>query len=148
MLLIINDLFYLLIKNYKYNKIIFLIEIIAVLSGIISIILSQKANSNTYIVGILSTSIYIYLTFIYSLYGDMLVNIYYNIMNFYGFYIWKIKKINKKDIDITFSTKFDYYINIVIFIFSIFFITIFVFILNIKIDYINMINIVNTGFFL
>lgn len=96
--------------NYCDTSIFFfiLLELIAVITGIISIIFSFKTRILTYPIGLISTSIYIYLSFIVQLYGDMILNIIYTFIGFYGWYIWNNKK-NK--IKITHSNKKDYLIS-------------------------------------
>lgn len=88
-----------------------ILEIIAIIFGIYSIILYQKINILSYPIGIISTMIYIYLSFIISLYGNMMINIYYTIINIYGWYLWK----NHQDsIQISFSKINDYIKSILI----------------------------------
>jgi len=38
--------------------------------------------------GIISTAIYVYLLSQWSLYGDLIINIYYTLMSIYGWYMW------------------------------------------------------------
>lgn len=95
--------------NYCDTNILFFIilEIIAVITGILSVIFSFKTKILTYPIGIISTCIYIYLSFKVQLYGDMILNIIYTLIGVYGWYIWN----NKKDIvKIAYSNKKDYII--------------------------------------
>ncbi len=64
------------------------LEKIAIVSGIISVWFSKKGNIWVYPIGILSTIIYIYLSFHGDLFGEATVNLYYTIMSVYGWYNW------------------------------------------------------------
>ncbi|AWU45975.1 nicotinamide riboside transporter PnuC [Blattabacterium punctulatus] len=94
--------------NKSWGDII--LELTAVILSIFSVIFAQKNNIWLYPIGIFSTIIYSYLTFIYFLYGDFIINIYYTGMGFYGWYLWTYKKDKKKQkIPITYSNKKDYF---------------------------------------
>ncbi|AWU44346.1 nicotinamide riboside transporter PnuC [Blattabacterium punctulatus] len=94
--------------NKSWGDII--LELIAVILSIFSVIFAQKNNIWLYPIGIFSTVIYSYLTFIFSLYGDFIINIYYTGMGFYGWYLWTYKKDKKKQkISITYSNQKDYF---------------------------------------
>ncbi|WP_185869840.1 nicotinamide riboside transporter PnuC [Blattabacterium cuenoti] len=110
-----NDWIDLLYPYYYTNKIHIILEFIAVVFTIFSIFFAQKNNILVYPIGIISTIIYSYLTFVISLYGDFIINIYYTIMSFYGWYIWKK---NNKEIPITFCKKKDYLYTFILFSFT------------------------------
>ncbi|WP_185874065.1 nicotinamide riboside transporter PnuC [Blattabacterium cuenoti] len=96
-----------------------LLEFIAVIFCICSVIFAKNYNIWLYPLGIISTIIYSYLTFFTSLYGDFLINIYYTVMSFYGWYIWIYKKDkNNKKIPITFSDTQDYVYTFLLFVFT------------------------------
>ncbi|WP_185864680.1 nicotinamide riboside transporter PnuC [Blattabacterium cuenoti] len=102
-------------KNYHCYKELFL-EIIAVIFTIFSVLFAQKNNILVYPVGILGTMIYSYLTFITSLYGDFIINLYYTIMSFYGWFLWKKKlKIHN---NITYCNTKDYFYTSILFFFT------------------------------
>ena len=84
-----------------------LLEIIAASLGITSVIFAKKENILVFPTGIISTSIYIYLLSQWSLYGDLIINIYYTIMSIYGWYIWTriIDKKKKKYTPISRTSK-------------------------------------------
>ncbi|WP_185878725.1 nicotinamide riboside transporter PnuC [Blattabacterium cuenoti] len=87
-----------------------ILEFTAVTFSIFSVVFAQKNNIWLYPIGIVSTIIYSYLTFVTSLYGDFIINIYYTGMSVYGWYIWLFKKNPKnKKLSITFSDKKDYF---------------------------------------
>lgn len=85
------------------------LEIIAVVFGITSVVLAQRGHIGVYPTGIVSTSIFIYITFIHALYGDFIINIYYTSMSFYGWYKWSSKNAQGKSYAISFSTRKDYF---------------------------------------
>jgi nicotinamide mononucleotide transporter len=65
-----------------------LIEYVAVISGIASVWFSKKENIWLYPVGLINTTIYIYLSAKASLFGESAVNGYYTIMSLYGWWRW------------------------------------------------------------
>ena len=71
------------------------LEKIAIVSGIISVWFSKKGNIWVYPIGILSTIIYIYLSFQGDLFGEATVNLYYTIMSIYGWYNWMRQDVDK-----------------------------------------------------
>jgi len=82
------------------------LEYIAVVSGIISVWFSKKENILVYPVGLVSTVIYIYLSFKYHLLGEAAVNFYYTVMSIYGWALWaKRNNYNEHILHITFSNK-------------------------------------------
>lgn len=83
------------------------LEYVAVFSGILSVWFSNKENVWVYPVGLINTTIYIYLSAKASLFGESVVNGYYTIMSLYGWWSW-IQKDNTKTtyhLKITFSDK-------------------------------------------
>lgn len=91
------------------------LEATGVLFGIIAVIFSQRVNIWTYPMGIMSTSIYVYLTFAAALYGDMIINIYYTSISFYGWHMWVQKKDDAQTLRITFSDRKDYLRSVILF---------------------------------
>ena len=70
------------------------LELVAVFAGILSAWFSKQNNILIYPTGILSTSIFVYLLFVYGLLGDMIINAYYFAMSMYGWYFWT-RKVDK-----------------------------------------------------
>jgi nicotinamide mononucleotide transporter len=64
------------------------IEMIAVVSGVVSVWYSKKENILVYPTGLLNTIIYIYISIKGHLLGEASVNMYYTIMSLYGWYLW------------------------------------------------------------
>lgn len=70
-----------------------LLEFIAVCAGIASVWFSRKENILVYPIGLINTTIYIYLSLKGQLYGEASVNLYYTIVSIYGWIWWS--KINQ-----------------------------------------------------
>lgn len=82
------------------------LEYIAVFSGIISVWFSRKENILVYPVGLINTTIYIYLSIKGSLFGEASVNLYYTVMSVYGWIIWARHDAQQQPIvHITYSDK-------------------------------------------
>lgn len=64
------------------------LEFVAATLGIISVFYARKENILVYPTGIISTVIYVYLLSQWSLYGDLIINIYYTLMSIYGWWVW------------------------------------------------------------
>lgn len=79
-------------ENYPTHEII--LEIIAVLFGLLSVWYAKKNNILVFPTGLVSTMIYVYLLWKWSFLGDMIINGYYVIMSIYGWYHWSRKKEN------------------------------------------------------
>jgi nicotinamide mononucleotide transporter len=94
------------------------LEFIAALFGVISVICAKKENILVFPTGIISTVIYVYLLSRWNLYGDLIINIYYTIMSIYGWYMWSRVMDNEKHIPITRTSKMDKIKTIGIFIFT------------------------------
>ncbi|HRN47190.1 MAG TPA: nicotinamide riboside transporter PnuC [Niabella sp.] len=81
------------------------LEYIAVVSGIASVWYSRKENILVYPVGLINTTIYIYLSFKYHLLGEASVNFYYTVMSIYGWILWAKKDQQQQQVvNIKFST--------------------------------------------
>lgn len=92
-------------------------EYVAVISGLISVWYSSKENILLYPIGLISTTIYIYLSIKGSLLGEAAVNLYYTIMSIFGWYIWSKKNTeNKKVLNITWATKKEWATHLAVFI--------------------------------
>lgn len=101
-----------------------LLEVVAASLGIISVFYAKKENILVFPTGIISTGIYIYLLSQWSLYGDLIINIYYTIMSVYGWYVWSkvIDNKSKKHVPITRTNNKDKAIATLIFITASFFV--------------------------
>jgi nicotinamide mononucleotide transporter len=85
-----------------------LLELVAAIFGVLSVLYAKKENILVFPSGIISTAIYVYLLSQWDLYGDLIINIYYTIMSIYGWYLWsKIIDDKKQHIPISRTTKTD-----------------------------------------
>ena len=92
------------------------LEIIAILSGIISVWFSKKENIWVYPSGLIGTILYVYISVEGDLYGEATVNLFYTIMSIYGWYNWLRKDQEEKQIvNITFSNKSDWWVQLMFF---------------------------------
>lgn len=64
------------------------LEFIAVIAGIACVWLGKAENILNYPLGILNTGIYIYLSLRGNLLGEASVNVFYTVMNIYGWVLW------------------------------------------------------------
>lgn len=84
-----ENFFTYLIDPYKtYDTWQIVLESVAAVLGMLSTYFSTGRNIWVYPTGIVSTGIYIYLLFIFGLYGDMMINVYYTSMSIYGWILW------------------------------------------------------------
>ena len=82
-----------LFDQYKeYPNYLIVLELIAVFFGIISVLFARKNNILVYPTGLVSTILYVYILFEFQLYGDLIINFYYTIMSFLGWYLWSKTK--------------------------------------------------------
>jgi nicotinamide mononucleotide transporter len=93
------------------------LEVLAVIFGIASVWYAKKESIFVYPTGIISTAIYVYICYQFTLYGDLIINIYYTSMSIYGWYMWT-KIIEGTHIEITRSSKADWLKTLLIFSFT------------------------------
>lgn len=85
----INNFFEIFLQNLYQTS---LLEIIAVVFGLLSVWYSRKINILVYPTGIVSVLIYVYICYKAGLYADMGINWVYFVMSVYGWYNWTRKK--------------------------------------------------------
>lgn len=71
-----------------YTVILMVLELIASVFGLISVLLSKRGNIWVFPIGLISTALYTYLLWRWQLFGDMLINAYYSIMAIIGWINW------------------------------------------------------------
>lgn len=108
-------------KDYSTPAIV--LEIIAVIFALASVLYSKKNNIKVYPTGIVSTLLFMYLLYQWSLFGDMIINIYYFVMSVYGWYLWSEKKDGTTALQISKTTPREFVISVYIFIGSSLFIS-------------------------
>ena len=68
------------------------IELLGSLFGITYVVLATRQNIWCWLAGIINVTLYIYIFFNSSLYGDMGLQIFYLVLSVYGWYSWKYGK--------------------------------------------------------
>ena len=76
--------------TYPTHEIV--LEIVAIIFGLMSVWFAKKDKIWVFPSGIINTTIYVYLLWKWSLLGDMMLNFYYIIMSIYGWHLWTRKK--------------------------------------------------------
>jgi len=93
-----------------------LLEFVAVIAGIASVWYSKKENVLVYPIGLINTIIYVYLSFSAKLFGEATVNLYYTIMSLYGWWIWVKKDNQEQNLQISYSTRKEWLVQIGFFV--------------------------------
>ncbi len=84
-----SELFSFFVEPYQSATTVnIILEFLAALFGVISVYYARKENILVFPSGIISTAIYVYLLSQWTLYGDLIINIYYTLMSLYGWYMW------------------------------------------------------------
>ncbi len=112
-----SHIFNLLFDQYSgYDTLDIVLEIIAVVFGVLSVWFSKENKIWVFPTGIISTSIFVYLLYKWGLIGDMLINAYYFAMSIYGWYIWTRKIDKDKYTPISFTTTKEKYVSVLLFV--------------------------------
>jgi nicotinamide mononucleotide transporter len=99
------------------------LEITAVIFGLLSVWYAKKDNILVFPTGLVSTFIYAYLLWKWELLGDSMINVYYFIMSIYGWYHWTRKKGDIVEFPIAVMTNKEKVISIIIFMTTLIFVT-------------------------
>ena len=113
---------YLFAQFRDYSLTAVFLEVIAVFFGLWSVWCAKKDNILVFPTGLVNTSIYVYLLWQWDLWGDMMINGYYFVMSFYGWYHWTRRKGDTVEFPISILTKRDKIIAWIIFIGTIVFV--------------------------
>ncbi len=105
-----------------YKSVDVVLEITAVIFGLISVGYAKKNSIWVYPTGMISTSIFVYLLLKWTLLGDMLINAYYFMMSAYGWYYWSKKKEQVHAHPVTVIQAKEYKMGLVLFLVSLIFI--------------------------
>ncbi|MCR1025244.1 nicotinamide riboside transporter PnuC [Cellulophaga baltica] len=106
--------------QYETHHIV--LEIVAVIFGLLSVVFSKQNNILVYPTGMISTAIFVYLLVIWGFLGDMMINVYYFIMSVYGWYVWTRKVDNEHTTPISRTTAKEHKIAAIIFFSTIVFV--------------------------
>ncbi len=101
-------------KNYPTHEIV--LELVAILFGLLSVWYAKKDNIWVFPTGIINTAIYTYLLWKWSLLGDMMINFYYVVMSIYGWYHWTRKKGDVVEFPISVMTSYEKKVSVLIFV--------------------------------
>lgn len=113
---------YLFSQYSQYPTLDIVLEIIAVIFGLLSVWYAKKDNILVFPTGLISTFIYVYLLYKWTLWGDMMINAYYFVMSIYGWYHWTRKKEDKVEFPISKISASEKRIGIILFIFTVAFV--------------------------
>ena len=92
----IFDLMYLVSELTDWFKNQSLLEISGVITGILCVYLAAKNSIWNWPIAIISVLIYVFIFFESKLYADTGLQVYFLLMNFYGWYFWSRKEITQK----------------------------------------------------
>ena len=107
-------------KNYPTYEVV--LELTAILFGLLSVWYAKKNNIWVFPTGIINTAIYVYLLWKWNLLGDMMINFYYVVMSIYGWYYWTRKKDDVIKFPISRMNTYEKKVSIVLFIGTIVFV--------------------------
>lgn len=106
-----NEIYDFFLEAYSNSPTyIIVLEFLAFIFGIISVIYAKKENILVYPTGIICTVITIYLLYRAQYFGDMMMNVYYSVMSIYGWWNWSRVKDNHYIILISKTNKKEYLI--------------------------------------
>ncbi len=105
-----------------YPTLDIVLEIVAVVFGLLSVWCAKKDNILVFPTGLVSTFIYVYLLWKWTLWGDMMINGYYFVMSIYGWYHWTRKKDDTVEFPISKISSSEKRIAIILFIFTVAFV--------------------------
>ncbi len=114
------DYFFAQYKYYPIHEVY--LELVGVFFGLCSVWYAKKDNILVFPTGLISTSIYAYLLWQWSLLGDSMINVYYFIMSIYGWYHWTRKKDDIVEFPISVMTNKEKVTAIIIFIATLLFV--------------------------
>jgi nicotinamide mononucleotide transporter len=107
-----------------YTTFNIVLEITAIIFGLLSVWYAKKDNTLVFPTGLVSTFIYAYLLWQWELLGDSMINGYYFIMSIYGWYHWTRKKEDTIEFPIAVMTNKEKITAVIIFILTIVFVVI------------------------
>lgn len=109
-------------KDYPIHEVY--LELIAVFFGLCSVWYAKKDNILVFPTGLISTFIYAYLLWQWSLLGDSMINVYYFIMSIYGWYHWTRQKEGVDEFPVSVMNKKEYVMAVIIFVLTIVFVVV------------------------
>ena len=143
-----NEIYNFFLEAYSNSPTyIIVLEFLAFIFGIISVVYAKRENILVYPTGIICTVITIYLLYRAQYFGDMMMNVYYSVMSIYGWWNWSRVKDNHHIVLISRTNKKEYLIASFFFLLTIG-ITFFVYKMNLDfLEIPNYIDIFTSGVF-
>ena len=143
-----NEIYNFFLEAYSNSPTyIIVLEFLAFIFGIISVVYAKRENILVYPTGIICTVITIYLLYRAQYFGDMMMNVYYSVMSIYGWWNWSRVKDNHYIVLISKTNKKEYLIASFFFLLTIG-ITFFVYKMNLdSLEIPNYIDIFTSGIF-
>jgi nicotinamide mononucleotide transporter len=92
-----------------------LLEAIALVFGIASVVYAQRENILVYPTGLVATLITMYIFFQDRLLGDMMINLYYSLMSIYGWWNWARRREGEVVVHISRTTRKEKLIGLLLF---------------------------------
>lgn len=132
-------------KNYPTYEIV--LELTAIIFGLLSVLYAKKDNILVFPTGIINTAIYVYLLWKWQLLGDMMINFYYVLMSIYGWYHWTRKKGDVAEFPISKMNTYEMKVSLVIFVLTMAFVAVVYTIFDKFTGLISYIDIAVTGIF-
>ncbi|MDO5615692.1 MAG: nicotinamide riboside transporter PnuC [Cruoricaptor ignavus] len=111
-----HDLFIKPYESYELYQI--LLELVATTFGLLSVFFSIRKNIWVYPTGIISTVLYVYILFVFGLFGDMMINVYYTVMSIYGWILWSKNSQDHIHVEVAWAKKKDWLIAGFLFVLS------------------------------
>jgi nicotinamide mononucleotide transporter len=81
-----------------------LLETIAAIFGVLSVVLARFAHIGVFPTGLVSTLLYIYICWGAGLYADMGINVWYSLLSVYGWWRWLQPKTGFEDLAVSWSS--------------------------------------------
>lgn len=107
---------------YAMDTHLVVLEMIAVLFGFLSVWYAKKEHIWVFPTGIVSTVLFVYILWVYSLLGDMLINAYYTALSVYGWWVWTRKDESNNVVRISRTTPKEKRSSVIFFIITILFV--------------------------
>ena len=99
---------YLLAPYESYTRTQIIIESLAAVFGVVSVLFAQRRNIWIFPTGLISTVLYTYLFFRWGMYGETLINVYYSAMSVYGWILWANKAEDHIHVQVAWAGKRDW----------------------------------------
>lgn len=112
-----SPIFDFFLEPYKTTPVYAIVlETIAFVFGIASVVYAKRENILVYPTGLIATVITVYLLYKAEYLGDMMINFYYSVMSIYGWYNWSRKKDNTYLVPISRTNRKEKLIGILMFL--------------------------------